>query len=124
MAKTFREGMPMPTNPDDMTAKKKVKKPAPRTKLPALKPGEYDAPMEPDMGSVGKKRGGKIMREHGGEHYANKAVKRKHEKAESPAKERMEEGMMCGGSVKKMASGGGVRGGGIAQRGVGKGRMC
>lgn len=85
MAKTFREGMPMPTNPDDMTAKKKVKKPAPRTKLPALKPGEYDAPMEPDMGSVG---------------------------------------MKCGGKVKKMAAGGGVRGGGIAQRGVGKGRMC
>lgn len=70
------------------------------------------------------KRGGKIA-EHKGEHYASKAMKRQHEKTESPAKERMEEkGMNCGGKVKKYASGGNVRGGGIAQRGVGRGRMC
>ena len=29
----------------------------------------------------------------------------------------------CGGKVKKMAKGGNVRGGGIAQRGVGRGRF-
>ena len=84
MANTYREGMPLPNN-DDMSAQPKKKKKAPRTQLPPLKPGEVDAPMEPDMESVG---------------------------------------LCSGGKVKKMAKGGGVRGGGIAQRGVGRGRMC
>lgn len=121
MAKTFREGMQLPKN-DDMTPssrKKPASKVAPKTKLPPLKKGEYDAPGEPDMGSIGMKCGGKVKKyasggmvsEYGGrEKYPNKSMQRQHERAESPAKEKAE---------KK----GSVRGGGAALRGVGKGRM-
>ena len=35
-----------------------------------------------------------------------------------------EQGMKCGGKVKKMASGGSVRGTGCAVKGFGKGKVC
>lgn len=57
------------------------------------------------------KKGGKVISEYGGkEKYASKAAMAKHEKAESPAKERAE---------KKMKSGGAVRGTGAATKGKG-----
>lgn len=57
------------------------------------------------------KKGGKVISEYGGkEKYPSKAAMMKHERAESPAKERAE---------KRMASGGAVRGTGAAIKGKG-----
>ena len=134
MAGIFREGMEVPQDIDGASApmKRPAKRPAPAKPKRRMAPrGDMfregmDVPQDVDGASagMGMKKGGKVKKEHGGEHYANPAIKRQHERAESKAKERMEEGMMCGGKVKKMSSGGGVRGGGIAKRGVGRGRMC
>ena len=153
MSNVYREGMDLPNN-DDMTpssrkpprrAPKPVAKPQAKPKVKPFVPPERMEPTAKELaayerekaekrtqrltdeayekalttpadykcgGKVKKYAGGGMMSEYGGrEKYANKAMQRQHERAESPAKERME---------KKS----GVRGGGIAKRGVGKGRMC
>ena len=55
-----------------------------------------------------KQMEGKMKKEYGKEKYANMAMKKQHERAESPAKERMEK--------KGMKSGGKVRGEGCCMR--------
>ena len=104
MSKIFREGMQVPQDPDGGSAK--PTKPKEKTKpkklvLPPLRKGEKEAPSDPDDGSIGMKKGGKVSMKA----VAAKAVK-SHEK-------RMHS--------KKMFGGGAVDG--IAVRGKTKGRM-
>ena len=100
-----RDGMKAPQDIDGGSAKpKKPKKKPSRTKLPPLRPGQIDMPSDPDDGSVGMKHGGKVKGMH-----------------------RMPDGKMMKDSAHKK-QGGKVakysRGGGIAVKGLGKGRMC
>ena len=61
MARVFREGMEVPQDIDGGSAtKKKKRKKAPPVKLPPLRPGQIDLPSDPDDGSVGLKKGGKV----------------------------------------------------------------
>lgn len=69
-----------------------------------------DSAARSDEGTGKMKSGGKVISEYGGkEKYASKKAMMRHERAESPAKERAE----------KMKSGGAVRGTGAAIRGKG-----